>query len=149
MASSWSRRRLTKAEVDAAARRIKQFLRDGYRLRDIALLVRDLSSYQDLITVSFREHGIRYFVDRRRETAHHPLLQFVRSVLILADQNWPHEWMMTLLKTELAGISPDDADALENYVLRHFIRGEQWESPEPWRFHAGGLLELRRGAGWC
>ena len=128
------------AEVDAAARRIKQLLADGYRLRDIAVLARDLSAYQELINVSFAEHSIRYFVDRRRQTAHHPLLQFIRAVFSIAQQNWPHEWIMTLLKTDLTGISTADVDALENYVLAHRIRGEQWTAPEPWAFHHKSIL---------
>ena len=126
------------AEVDAAARRIKRLLQDGLRLRDIAVLVRDLSAYHDLINVSFAEHGIPYFVDRRRQTAHHPLLQFLRSLLVIGQQTWPHEWLMTLLKTGLTGISASDCDALENYVLAHRIRGEQWASTEPWQYLPAG-----------
>ena len=128
------------AEVNAAARRIKQHLADGLRLRDIAVLVRDLSDYHDLLKVSFAEHGIRYFVDRRRTTAHHPLLQFIRAVFAIAQQTWPHEWVMTLLKTDLTGISTSDVDALENHVLAHRIRGGQWPADEPWAFHDKTVL---------
>jgi ATP-dependent helicase/nuclease subunit B len=122
------------AEVDAAARHIKTLLAGGHRLRDIAVLVRDLSSYDELIQVSFSEHGIRYFVDRRREAAHHPLLQFVRAILMIAQQPWPHEWMMALVKTGLAGLTRSEADALENYVLAHRIQGDGWGASEPWAF---------------
>src|SRR5207244_1563009 len=97
------------SEVDAAARRIRRLLMDGYRLRDIVVLARDIAPYHDLIHASFREHGIRYFLDRRRQTAHHPLLQFVRAVLVIAQQDWPHEWLMTLLKTDLTGLTPHEA----------------------------------------
>lgn len=128
------------AEVDAAARRIKQLLADGLRLRDIAVLVRDLSAFQDLIAVSFAEHGIRYFVDRRRQTAHHPLLQFVRAILVISQQSWPHEWLMTLLKTDLTGVANSDVDALENYVLAHRIRGQQWAATDPWAYHQKTIL---------
>ena len=54
---------------------IRDLIAEGYRLRDIAVLVRDLSVYHELIDASFHEHGIPYFADRRRPTAHHPLLQ--------------------------------------------------------------------------
>ena len=95
-----------RAEVDAAARRVRALQAAGYRLREIAVLVRDLSHYHDLIDASFREHGISYFADRRRATAHHPLPQFLRAVLMLAQHRWSHEWMMTLLKSGLADIPP-------------------------------------------
>ena len=134
------------AEVDAAARRIKQYLNAGLRLRDIAVLARDLSEYSDLITVSFAEHGIRYFIDRRRKTGHHPLLQLVRAILAIAQQDWPHEGLMTLLKTGLTGIDAEASDALENYVLAHRIRGEQWNAAEPWEFHVKELSGIREPA---
>jgi ATP-dependent helicase/nuclease subunit B len=127
------------AEVDAAARRIQKLLAGGYRLRDVAVLVRDLGQYHDLIHASFAEHGIPYFADRRRETAHHPLLQFVRALLAIAQGGWPHDWLMALLKTGLTGIDAAGADALESFVLEHRIRGEAWVAAEPWAFHRRGV----------
>ncbi|HTL28696.1 MAG TPA: PD-(D/E)XK nuclease family protein [Tepidisphaeraceae bacterium] len=124
-----------RSEVDAAARKIRSWLDDGLRLRDIAVLMRDLSSYHELIDASFREHGIPYFVDRRRPATHHPLLQLTRNLFMLAHANWPNDAMMTILKSGLAAdITLDDADELENYVLAHRIVGSAWESKEPWRF---------------
>ena len=55
-----------------------------------------------------------------------------RAALAIAQGGWPHDWLMTLVKTGLTGISPAGADALENYVLEHRIRGEQWAALEPW-----------------
>jgi ATP-dependent helicase/nuclease subunit B len=124
-----------RAEVDAVARGIQALLREGYRLRDVGVLVRDLDHYHGLIDASFREHGIPYFVDRRRTAAHHPLLQFVRSVFQIARHDWPHDAVMAMLHTGLAGMSLYEADGLENYVLAHRIRGvEGWEATTPWGF---------------
>lgn len=123
-----------RTEVDAAARRIRDLLGDGLRLREIGLLVRNLDLYDQIIEASFNEHGLPYFVDRRRTAAHHPLLQFIRCVLLIALNDWPHEAVMTLLKTGLAGLSLDEADEVENYVVLHRIRGRMWASEEPWRF---------------
>ncbi|MDB5289756.1 MAG: ATP-dependent deoxyribonuclease subunit [Phycisphaerales bacterium] len=121
-----------RTEADAIARGICRLLQQGFRLRQIAVLVRDLSRYHPFLATSFDEHAIPYFVDRRRSAAHHPLLQFLRSILQIARFEWPHEAVMTLLKTGLAGITPDEADELENYVLLHRVRGSRWESDEPW-----------------
>jgi ATP-dependent helicase/nuclease subunit B len=123
-----------RGEVDAAARRIRALLRAGLRLRDIGVLVRDLEEYHELITSSFREHDICFFADRRRIAAHHPLLQFTRAVFQIARQSWPHEAMMTLLKSGLAGLTPDEADQMENYVLLHRIHAGAWCDDAPWRF---------------
>jgi ATP-dependent helicase/nuclease subunit B len=123
-----------RAEVDAVARRILRAIQSGLRLRDIAVLVREPDDYHTLIDASFTEHGLAHFIDRRRAALHHPLLQFIRAALSVSLHHWPHEMVMVLIKTGLAGISDTDADRLENYVLLHRIRGRAWESPQPWSF---------------
>ena len=125
-----------RAEVDAAARQVRQLVASGdVRLRDVAVLARDLDDYHALIDASFREHALPFFVDRRRTAAHHPLLQFVRSVLAIARHGWPHEAVMALLKSGLSGLTLDEADELENYVLVHRIAGiKGWEDPKPWQY---------------
>ncbi len=123
-----------RSEVDMVARGIAAQLRQGLRLRDIAVLMRDVNDYEELINASFSEHELKYFMDRRRTAEHHPLLQFCRSCLLIAQNGWPHEAVMTLLRTGLAGISEDEADELENYVLRHRIHGGMWELEQAWRF---------------
>ena len=136
-----------RAEVDAAARQVRDWAQSGTRYRNIAILARDLGDYHELIDASFREHDIPYFVDRRRTAAHHPLLQFTRAAFLVALQNWPHEAVMGVVKSGFAGVSLDDADELENYVLLHRIRGPAWAKQEPWNFRrvvtrAGGEDEI-------
>ncbi|HWE04984.1 MAG TPA: PD-(D/E)XK nuclease family protein [Tepidisphaeraceae bacterium] len=131
------------SEVDAVVRSVRGLLSQGYRLRDIAVLVRDLDQYYPPIGKSFGEHGIPYyFIDRRRRASHHPLLHLLRGALEISRFNWKHDAVMSLVKTGLAGISLDEADELENYVLLHRVRGVQWESPEPW-----GWRKAPRGDG--
>ncbi len=123
-----------RAEVDAAAREIRRLVQNGLRYREVAVLMRDLNDYHELIDASFSEHGIPYFVDRRRTAAHHPLLQFTRALLQIVLHSWPHDAVMTLLKTELAGLRRDEVDELENYVRLHRIRGSAWHDPAPWNY---------------
>ena len=107
------------AEVDAVARRVRELsTTSGVRLRDVPVLVRDVDVYEPLIAQSFREHGLPYFVDKRRTAAHHPLLMFVRAAVRVARFDWPHDAVMSLLKTGLAGPSSEAVDELEEYVIR-------------------------------
>jgi ATP-dependent helicase/nuclease subunit B len=131
-----------RAEVDAVARRIRELWRGGVRLRDMAVLVRDLEPYHELIAASFREHDVEYFVDRRRAVGHHPLLQFLRACLSIAQSAWPHDSIMTVLKSGLSGLTDDEADELENYVLAHRIRGQHaWTTRDPWTYSRTLLTE--------
>jgi ATP-dependent helicase/nuclease subunit B len=134
------------AEVDAVARHVQSLLAQGLRLREIAVLVRSLDGYHELIHASFHEHQLPYFVDRRRSATHHPLVQFTRALPALTLHDWDHDAVMTLLKSGLvplgddhldagdAGDAGDAADELENYVLSHRIRGSIWADPKPWTF---------------
>jgi ATP-dependent helicase/nuclease subunit B len=130
------------AEVESVARQVRTLLSRGLRLRDVAVLARNLDDYAPLVDATFREHDLPYFVDRRRTAAHHPLLQFVRSSLRVARFDWPHEPVMALLKSGLACLGPDEADELEDYVLLHRVRGgTAWETAEPWSYRR----DLTRG----
>ena len=125
-----------RSEADAAARQVRQWTTTGFRLRDIVVLCRDLSVMQPLLEASFREHVLPFFTDRRRPAAHHPLARLVRALLRIATRNWPQDDVIDLCKCGLAGMSLDDADALQNYVLEHRIRGRTaWTRSEPWRYH--------------
>src|SRR5439155_8781980 len=58
-----------------------------------------------------------------------------RVALSMERQGWPHEAVMSVIKSGLAGIDRDDADALENYLLLHRLRGASaWTMREPWTF---------------
>jgi ATP-dependent helicase/nuclease subunit B len=121
-----------RAEVDAAARWINDQVAKGKRYRDVTVLMRSEDDYRDLITASFAENGIPFFIDRRRTAAHHPLLRLIRASLSVARSKWSHDAMMAVLKTSLVDLSAEETDELENYVLAHGIHHTVWITPEPW-----------------
>jgi ATP-dependent helicase/nuclease subunit B len=123
-----------RAEVDAVAREIKSLCAGGMRLRDIALIARDLKPYHAPLAASFAEHDIPHFVDLRRSAAHHPLLAALRAILEIARFDWPNDGVLRLIKTGLIrGIDDDLADLIENYLLTHFVRdASEWRSSKPW-----------------
>jgi ATP-dependent helicase/nuclease subunit B len=123
-----------RAEVDAAAREIRELLREDatLRLRDVVVLARDLTDYHELIEAAFSEHSLPSFADRRRPASHHPIIQLARCALQIARGDWPLEPVLCIAKTGIAAVSPSEADLLENYVLTHRIRGAAWSSD--WSF---------------
>lgn len=125
-----------RAEAEAAADRVRELVGQGLRYRDIAILCRDLDQYHELLGAAFVEHEIPYFADHRRGMTHHPLLEMLRCILAIARRPWPSDALMMLSKTGLVkGIDLDAADRLENYVLRHRIRGPAWISADPWTYY--------------
>jgi len=110
----------------AAAVILKLVSSRGFRFRDIAIVVRDLAQWHDLIAASLAEHEIPYFVDMRRSLAQHPLAELVRSLGDLLESDFAGEVVARFVKTGLAGLSPEEADILENGILRFGLRGADW-----------------------
>jgi|GEM_PF-670494 len=121
-----------RAEVEIAARQVRDWAAGGMRFRDIAVFSRQLSDYHDLINAVFGEHDIPFFVDQRRSAGHHPLIQLVQAALTLACDAWQADAMMAVIKSGLCGLTSDEADELENYCLLHGISGKAWSEAKPW-----------------
>ena len=108
-----------RAEVEAAARQIQRWVRDPeapLKYRDIAIIARSLEPYHDLLTAALAEHGIPFFIDRRRPTAHHAMVELLRQSLAAAAMDWSLDATAMLLKTGLIGLDAAAADALENFL---------------------------------
>lgn len=122
-----------RAEVLAAAREMVRLAREeGFRWREMSVLVRSLDGYAELLQSTLAEFSIPFFLDHRRPMAYHPLIQFVRSAVEAAATDWAAWPVFRLLKTDLAPLSREEVDLLENYVLAHGVRGRAWTRDEPW-----------------
>ncbi|MFQ6048533.1 MAG: PD-(D/E)XK nuclease family protein, partial [Phycisphaerae bacterium] len=126
-----------RAEVDAAVREILWLTRDRrppLRYRDIAVIVRELEPYHDLLAACLGEHDVPFFIDRRQPTGHHPVVRLVRSAMVVLEEDLSVRAVGELLKTGLSGLTDEQADQLENYVLAQGIAGRgAWGGPD-WRY---------------
>ncbi|HSW47182.1 MAG TPA: PD-(D/E)XK nuclease family protein, partial [Phycisphaerae bacterium] len=120
-----------RCEAEAAVAEIQRLTREGdppMRYRDIAVIVRDLDAYQDLLSAAMRSAGIPCFIDRRQSTAYHPLIELIRSLLAIAADDCRCESVRLSLKTGLLPIESGQADLLENYLIAHGINGRsRWD----------------------
>ena len=121
-----------RAEVEAAAQDMLRRVREpGCRYRDLAVFVRRLDDYADLLESVLQDYGIPYFVDGKIAAHHHPLAEFIRSALETATGGWRTEAVLRCAKTDLlqpadGTVTRDEVDALENYVLAAGIDGWRW-----------------------
>lgn len=134
-----------RAEVEGTAQRILSLVRDqGYRFRDIAVLVRNIKEYEHLFTTVFEDYGIPAFLDEKRPMLYHPLTEFIRSALEVIRYNWRYEAIFRCVKTELLLAREADEtaeamrhriDRLENYVLAHGMEGYRWtDMKREWKY---------------
>lgn len=115
-------------EVEYAVARLRAWVRrDGYRYRDIAIIVRDLSLYHDMLRHTLEERNIPCFIDQRRSISHHPLVELLRGLIQCVSERLSVSSVQTLLKSGLVPISPENADRLENHLLAHDVAGlDSW-----------------------
>ncbi|WP_188399678.1 helicase-exonuclease AddAB subunit AddB [Sporomusa sp. GT1] len=125
--------RRTEAEA-IACEMIRLSREEGLRWRDMAILIRDMDSYAELMATVLADYAIPFFRDNTRPAVHHPLAELVRSALDIVLEKWSYEPVFRCLKTDLVPVTRDEVDILENYCLEFGIRGSRWTNPEPWPF---------------
>ncbi|GGI43506.1 ATP-dependent helicase/deoxyribonuclease subunit B [Paenibacillus marchantiophytorum] len=136
-----------RAEVEGAIRDMLQLVREqGVRWREIAVMVRNMEGYQDLLRAILTDHEIPHFFDQKRSVLHHPLVEFIRSALEVVLHNWHYDAVFRCVKTDLlipgeAAYQRTELDKLENYVLAFGIQGYRWTDGKPWTFKFRANLE--------
>ncbi|MGM0921925.1 MAG: helicase-exonuclease AddAB subunit AddB [Bacillota bacterium] len=127
-----------RSEIEGIARKIRGFvMNESYRYKDLAVLIRNIGDYQDLIEQVFRDYEIPFFIDQKRSMLNHPVIELIRSALEVLNGNWRYEAVFRCIKTEL--LLPLEADKqemrekmdqFENYVLSYGIQGSKWTKEE-------------------
>lgn len=124
-----------RVEVEGVARDILRLCREeGYRWRDVGILLRDTESYSDIVETVLTDYEIPFFSDRKRQPFHHPLAELLRSCLDVVIDRWSYEPLFRCFKTDFFELSRDEVDRLENYVLEFGIRGTKWTQGQVWTF---------------
>jgi len=107
-------------ELSYVAGRIKEMvLFEGYRYRDISVVLCDRQSYESDLRAVFSDFGLSGFLDKRRKLSDTPLMRFVYSLLDLSVSGWSFESLMRCVKSGMCHLSPEESDILENYILQY------------------------------
>lgn len=111
----------TRAEVQAVAARIRDLVEQKkYRYREIAVVSANEEEYGELCERIFTQYEIPYFLDHRNRVMNHPYVEALRAVLAIVcrqGQGYTYDRMMRYLNTGLAGITREEAQILDNYII--------------------------------
>lgn len=133
--SAWTPR----SEAEWTAARILELVREkGYRFREIAVAARGFDPYADLIDSVFRRYGVPTFITAMHDILQKPVLTLVAAALDTVTGDYDYDDVFRYLKTGLAGLSADECDCLENYVLKWNIHGSRWSASKDWNMHPQG-----------
>jgi ATP-dependent helicase/DNAse subunit B len=135
-----------RAEVELAAARVLQLLRDGVTPGDMAVVFRDPMRYSSLLEQVFGAYGIPYSIDRRLSFAHTGLGRGLLALIRAAGPAGTAEDLLAYLRTPGLLRVPGFADSLEAEVRREGAHRAE-EARERWERDRWPLTELDRLAG--
>ena len=130
------------SEVEYVASEILKLVRTGgCRFRDISVAARNIDDYSATIENVFERYGVPFYLSRRSDILEKPVLSLIAGVLDSVAGGYEYEDMFRWLKTGLAGITDEECDILENYVIRWDIHGSMWIREEDWIANPDGWRE--------
>ena len=118
-----------RAEAQYVAEEIRRLVRTkGYRYRDIAVISSDMNVYADALEKACAAFDIPVFMDYKKSILLNAFVEYLRSLLAMAEQNFTYESVLRHLRTGLCGFTPDEIDRMENYVIALGIKGyKKWQ----------------------
>lgn len=122
--------RSPRQEAQYVAETIRYLVRKkGYRYRDIAVIAADMNVYADALEKACGTFGIPVFMDHKKSILLNSFVEYVRSLLAMAEQNFTYESVFRHLRTGLCGFTDGEIDRLENYCLALGIKGyKKWQA---------------------
>lgn len=112
-----------------AAEEIRRLVREkGYRYRDIAVITADMNVYANALEKACGLFDIPVFTDHKKSILLNAFVEYVRSFLAMAEQNFTYESVFRFLRTGLCGFTDEEVDRMENYCLAMGIKGyKKWQ----------------------
>lgn len=130
-----------KEEIDFIAQKIRHMVRTKqYRYQDFAILTSELSAYSNQIEQVFAKYDLPVFMDDKRSILLNACVEYIRSLLAMAEQNFTYDTVFRYLRTGLSPLPTSEVDLLQNYVLAMGIKGyKKWQ--ETWIRRSKGMEE--------
>ena len=131
-------------EVHQTALYIRKLIREeGLTYRDIAVVIGDLEGYASYVETEFGQLEIPCFLDRTRGIVLNPMIEYIKSALQLYIRDFSYDTVFHFLRSDMADISREEIDELENYVIRTGARGYRTYS----RLFTRRTEEMQQGSG--
>lgn len=128
-------------EAMAAAGEVRRLVRtEGYRYREIGVIVTDMNTYGEYLERAFLQYGIPIFMDHKRSILLNSFVEYLRSLLAMVEQGFTYDSVFRFLRSGYFPFEHEKLDTLDNYVLGLGIRGyKKWQ--EKWVRLLPGMKE--------
>ena len=115
-------------EVYALACKIKKYIREGGRYRDVYVVTSDVAKYSNAVSIIFNQFDIPAFCDRQLVLSDHPYARFVLDYLTMCKNGAKLQFALPVVKNYLfcgnfdGKTNPDDVYQFENYCLKYNVK---------------------------
>lgn len=121
-----------------AAGVVFSLIEKGLRFSEIAVAVRNPSSYEGVIDTVFATYGIPFYFASKDSAALSPLSAAVLSIFEMADSRLSLTSVKKYLKTTFSVINDEEADMLIRYAESWGIKGKSWIGDKDWLYNPKG-----------
>ena len=133
-------------EVNFVIREIKRLIReDNYRYKDIAVVTGDIANYGRIFRRHMEEADIPCFIDNKKDILSNSYVEFLRSAIEIVIRDYTYESVFRYLRCGMSGLSMEEVDELENYVVALGIRGHgMWIKEWKGTYRSKQVIDLER-----
>lgn len=108
------------------AREIRRLVREEeYQFRDIAVICGNMDTYHYHLQEAFSQVEIPYFIDATSRIMHNPAMELLQGLLEILERDFSYASVMRYLRSGFSGITSEEADLLEVYLIETGIRGRR------------------------
>jgi ATP-dependent helicase/nuclease subunit B len=115
-------------EAERCAQEVLDLVRQGYRYRDVAVMVTDAGGYVSRVRRAFARKGIPLFYDATRPVTGHSAMDMVLCAVRFV-QSGAMEDALHILKSGYVPCTVGEGEIFENYILRYGLYGSSLSKP--------------------
>ena len=100
---------------------------EGYRYKDIAVIVSDINQYGEKMEQELNKASIPCFLDYKKNMSENTFAEYLKAILKIAEKGFNTEVLISYMKNALSGWEKEQVWNVENYCLAFGIRGHQFQ----------------------
>ena len=124
-------------EAEAVALHILEAREQGIPYGEIAVVTRDLPSWEGVLDAALEQYGIPFFLSKRVDLSHKPAARLLLTALRCIAWGYRSEDVLTLCKTGLLPLTLREIDGFAEYVDTWSITGSRM-TEEGWSMNPDG-----------
>lgn len=126
-------------EAEAAALHMIELHKGGIPYEQIAVVVRDTSTWSGVLDAALDKHHVPFFLSERTDLSEKPAARLILTALRCLARRWQAEDLVALCKTGLCGVTAREVDYFAEYVDTWHLSGRRM-TDTAWSMNPDGYV---------